>query len=96
MVRGVVFAVLVALVASSASATPTTRMDRSRLRIGAYSFGKVAHDEAQVRAAKECGIDFVLGVKATDRAALDLLAKYTCLKARWRSMLNRLTIRQFG
>ncbi len=34
------------------------------------------HDEAHVREAKECGIDFVLGVKATDRAALDLLAKH--------------------
>ena len=52
------------------------RMDRSRLLIGAYCFKEIVHDEAHVRDAKECGIDFVLGVNATDRAALDLLAKH--------------------
>ena len=61
---------------ASALALPAARMDRSRLLIGAYCFKEVVHDEAHVRDAKECGIDFVLGVNATDRAALDLLAKH--------------------
>ena len=61
---------------ASALAVPAARMDRSRLLIGAYCFKEIVHDEAHVRDAKECGIDFVLGVNATDRAALDLLAKH--------------------
>ena len=61
---------------ATALAVPAARMDRSRLLIGAYCFKEVVHDEAHVRDAKECGIDFVLGVNATDRAALDLLAKH--------------------
>ena len=52
------------------------RMDRSKLLIGAYSFHKPAHDESHVRELKECGVDFVTGVQATDREVLDLLAKY--------------------
>ena len=51
----------------SVLAVPAARMDRSRLLIGAYCFKEVVHDEAHVRDAKECGIDFVLGVNATDR-----------------------------
>ena len=52
------------------------RMDRSKFLIGAYCFRSAAHDEAHVRDLKECGIDFVHGVKVSERATLDLLQKY--------------------
>ena len=64
-------------VATVSAIDPTVpRMDRSKLLIGAYCFREAAHDEAHVRDLKECGIDFVTGVQAKDRATLDLLAKY--------------------
>ncbi len=37
---------------ASALAVPATRMDRSRLLIGAYRFREVVQDEAHVRDAK--------------------------------------------
>ena len=72
--RRLVLAVL--CMAACAATAGAPRMDRSRLLIGAYSFGKAAHDEAHVRELKECGVDFVTGVQATDRETLDLLAKH--------------------
>ena len=73
---GAAISALAGVVVVAAADQVAPRMDRSKLLIGAYSFKEIVHDEAHVRDAKECGIDFVLGVKATDRAALDLLAKY--------------------
>ena len=61
----------------AAADSQTPRMDRSKLLIGAYSFHRVAQDEAHVIDAKACGLDFVLGVNLRhDRKALDLLAKH--------------------
>ena len=72
MTKGTVTAALAAGMACVCMAgTEGPRMDRSKLLIGAYSFNKSIHDEAHVREAKERGIDFVLGVHATDRDALD-------------------------
>ena len=52
------------------------RIDRSKLLVGAYCFRKAAYDEAHVKEAKECGIDFVIGVPAGNRKMLDLLSQY--------------------
>ena len=72
----VVYLVVAFVSAVSVTATATPRMDRSKLLVGAYSFNKAVSDEAHVRAAKECGLDFIIGVPASDRKALDLFAKY--------------------
>lgn len=53
-----------------------SRMDRSRLQIGAYCLASYARTEAHVRDVKDCGIDFLYGIPASDRATLDLCAKY--------------------
>ena len=55
-------------------------LDRSRLNIGAYYLKEYAQTERHVRDAKECGIDFFVGIRANDdhseRAILDLFEKY--------------------
>ncbi len=53
-----------------------TRMDRSRMNIGVYILQKYARTEKHIREIAECGIDFVLGMDASDPASLDLFAKY--------------------
>jgi len=52
------------------------RMDRSKLQIGTYCLAHYARTEAHVRDVKDCGIDFIYGIPATDRATLDLCAKH--------------------
>lgn len=52
-----------------------SRMDRSKLLIGAYCLQPYARSEAHVRDVKECGVDFITCMDY-DRAALDLFAKY--------------------
>ena len=55
---------------------PASRMDRTKLQIGAYCLAPYARTEAHVRDVKGCGVDFVYGVPASDRRTLDLCAKY--------------------
>jgi hypothetical protein len=52
-----------------------SRMDRSRLNIGAYILQPYARSEAHIKDLADCGIDFVICID-NDRAALDLLDKY--------------------
>ena len=52
------------------------RLDRSQLLVGTYYLHAQARDEAHVKAMKEAGIDFVFGIDAKDRPALDLLRKH--------------------
>ena len=67
---------VVCAMASCATESAASRMDRSKLLIGAYSWKKAACDEAHVRDVKECGIDFIVGVDVRDRTTLDLFAKH--------------------
>lgn len=53
-----------------------TRMDRSRINIGTYYLKEYARTEAHVKDLRDGGIDFVISMQASDRAVLDLLAKY--------------------
>ncbi len=55
--------------------TPS-RMDRSKLQIGVYCLAPYARTEAHIRDVRDCGVDFIYGVPAADRATLDLCAKY--------------------
>ena len=50
-------------------------MDRSKLLIGAYCLQGNARTEAHVKAIHDCGVDFIIGLSAKDRATLDLFAK---------------------
>ena len=58
------------------SAQSALRMDRSKLQIGTYCLASYARDEAHVKAVKDCGIDFIYGIPATDRRTLDLCEKH--------------------
>ena len=51
-------------------------MDRSKLLIGAYCLQGNAKTEAHVKAIHDCGVDFIIGLTAKDRATLDLFAKH--------------------
>ena len=53
-----------------------SRMDRTKLQIGAYCLAARERDEAHVRDMRACGIDFVYGIPAADRATLDLCARH--------------------
>ena len=53
-----------------------SRMDRSKLQIGTYCLASYARTEAHVKRVKDCGIDFIYGISAADRATLDLCAKH--------------------
>lgn len=53
-----------------------SRMDRSKLQIGVYCLAPYARTESHVKDIKDCGVDFIYGVPAKDRATLDLCAKY--------------------
>ena len=55
---------------------PVHRMDRTKLQIGAYCLAPQYRDETRVKELRDCGIDFLYGVPANDRATLDLFAKY--------------------
>lgn len=52
-----------------------TRMDRSRLNIGAYILRPYARTEAHIKDVADCGIDFIVCMD-NDRPALDLFHKY--------------------
>lgn len=52
-----------------------TRMDKSRLNIGAYFLRPYARTEQHVKDVKDCGIDFIVSMES-DRPTLDLFAKY--------------------
>ncbi len=52
-----------------------TRMDRSRLNIGAYFLAPYARDDGHVREVAECGIDFIVCMDY-DRPALDRMYRY--------------------
>ena len=67
--------VCLALTACQSAAGPASRMDRTRLNIGAYILQPYARSEAHIRDLADCGIDFVICMD-NDRAALDLLDKY--------------------
>ena len=52
-----------------------TRMDRTRLNIGAYTLRPYARTERHIKEIAECGIDFMTGID-NDRNTLDLFEKY--------------------
>lgn len=52
------------------------RMDRTKLLIGAYCLQENARTDAHVKAIHDCGVDFIIGLPASDRATLDLFAKH--------------------
>ena len=52
-----------------------TRMDRTKLQIGAYILQPYARTERHIREIKECGVDFSVCIN-DDRPALDRFAKY--------------------
>ena len=64
----------VLLPAFAAFAAP--RMDRSKLQIGTYCLASYARTDEQVKAVKDCGVDFIYGIPASDRATLDLCSKH--------------------
>ncbi len=61
---------------ASAAKARAARMDRSRLLIGAYCLQKNARTEEHVKAIRDCGVDFIIGVPVADRDTLDLFAKH--------------------
>lgn len=52
------------------------RMDRLKLQIGTYCLAARHRDEAHVKEIRDCGIDFIYGIPATDRNTLDICAKH--------------------
>ncbi|MBR4172209.1 MAG: hypothetical protein IKR48_11215 [Kiritimatiellae bacterium] len=69
--------VCLAVATAGAATTPrTVRMDRSKLLIGAYCLQANAKTDAHVAAIRDCGVDFIIGIPAGDRATLDLFAKH--------------------
>lgn len=72
----IIIALCLALVSCQAAPDKSeSRMDRSRLNIGAYILQPYARSEAHIKDLADCGIDFVICID-NDRAALDLLDKY--------------------
>ena len=61
---------------ASAAKARASRMDRSKLLVGAYCLQKNARTEEHVKAIHDCGVDFIVGLPASDRATLDLFAKH--------------------
>ena len=62
--------------ACGTESAPGARMDRSKLLIGAYCLQGNAKTDAHVKAIHDCGVDFIIGLPAKDRATLDLFAKH--------------------
>ena len=62
----------VVLLAGTASA----QMDDSRLLIGAYCLQVNARTDAHVEAIRECGVDFIVGIPASDTNTLDIFARH--------------------
>lgn len=72
------FVALLLAASSSVAATKSrqaSRMDRTRLNIGAYYLQPYARTETHVKDVADCGIDFIVSM-AYDTAALDLFHKY--------------------
>ena len=67
--------VLMTVSCQAASDLRESRMDRTRLNIGAYILQPYARSEAHIKDLADCGIDFVICID-NDRNALDLLDKY--------------------
>ncbi|MBO7684944.1 MAG: hypothetical protein J6V72_01075 [Kiritimatiellae bacterium] len=63
-------------VSCGAESALAARMDRSKLLIGAYCLQGNARTDAHVKAIHDCGVDFIIGLPAKDRATLDLFAKH--------------------
>ena len=58
----------------AAQENPVSRMDRTKLLIGGY---RLSHSrDHHLADMKACGIDFITGVRVTDRGSLDRLAKH--------------------
>lgn len=76
--KGIAVAGIAGLAAFGAAAecAEMPRMDRSKLLIGAYCLQGNARTEAHVKAIRDCGVDFIVGVDASDRATLDLFARH--------------------
>lgn len=53
-----------------------TRMDRSKLQIGAYILQPYAQTERHVREIAECGINFITCLNPQQPGILDAFAKY--------------------
>ncbi len=52
-----------------------TRMDRSRLNLGAYYLRPYARTEQHIKDVKDCGLDFIVSM-SSDRPTLDLFYKH--------------------
>lgn len=74
--KAVVMAGGVVCLAVSGCRTEAPRMDRSKLQIGTYCLAARERDEAHVKDIRDCGIDFIYGIPASDRRTLDLCAKH--------------------
>ena len=53
-----------------------TRMDDSKLLIGAYCLQPNARTDEHVKAIRDCGVDFIVGIPVGDRRTLDLFARH--------------------
>lgn len=73
MIKSIFFAAAGAVALSGAGAA---RMDRSQLQIGVYCLAPYARTEAHIEDIKDCGVDFIYGIPAADRATLDLCQKH--------------------
>lgn len=75
--RAILLTAVTAVSLTGICAAPSaSRMDRSKLQVGAYCYRPVGYDERHVREIAECGVDFIIGVDAKRRDVLDLFAKY--------------------
>ena len=73
MIAAVAAAAAAAANIAGADDGKTARMDRSKLLIGAYCLQANARSDGHVKAIRDCGVDFIVGVDANDRATLDHL-----------------------
>ena len=76
MIAAVAAAAAAAANIAGADDGKTARMDRSKLLIGAYCLQANARSDGHVKAIRDCGVDFIVGVDASDRATLDLFARH--------------------
>ncbi|MDD4016567.1 MAG: hypothetical protein PHV28_01365 [Kiritimatiellae bacterium] len=74
--KTILFPILAALVAAVSSAgAAESRMDRSRLNVGAYYLKPFARTETNIKEAAECGIDFFFDQRGSAES-LELFKKY--------------------
>lgn len=72
----VCMACFVGLFAMSGQPLQWTRMDDSKLLIGAYCLQPNARTDEHVKAVRDCGVDFIVGIPVGDRDTLDLFARH--------------------